>query len=253
MSAPLQDRVVVVTGGFGSLGRTLAEVLGGQGARLALLDRAPVPAGLQDTERRMLCGSVDLAAAGAAALAMAQIQQRWQCIDSLVNVAGGFAWETLADGSLDTWDRMFAMNLRSAVAASQAVLPHLHAGARIVNIGAAAALKAAIVALAAACAFTEGATDVLEKPGIVEDLFGGVILAGTTGAADDGARRNPERAERDSGSGAVDEPHYAGTSNASGVGSAAQIPGAIAAAEEFSYATARGWKRNAAAHICGDR
>ena len=35
------------------------------------------------------------------------------------------------------------MNLRSAVAASQALLPHLDAGGRIVNIGALAALKAA--------------------------------------------------------------------------------------------------------------
>ena len=172
MNAPLQDRVVVVTGGFGALGRTLADVLGGQGARVALLDRAAAPAGLQDGERRMLCGNVDLAAAGAAQSAMAQIQQRWQRIDGLVNVAGGFAWETLADGSLDTWDRMFAMNLRSAVAATQAVLPHLQSGARIVNIAAAAAQKAAagLGAYAASKAgvmrFTEALAKELKDRGI---------------------------------------------------------------------------------------
>jgi NAD(P)-dependent dehydrogenase (short-subunit alcohol dehydrogenase family) len=59
MSALLTDRVVVVTGGFGALGRALADVLNGLGARVALLDRAAAPAGLQDSERRMLCGSVD--------------------------------------------------------------------------------------------------------------------------------------------------------------------------------------------------
>lgn len=140
--AALEDRVVVVTGGFGALGRALADVLEGQGARTALVDRAALPAGAQQGGQRLLCGGVDLVAPGAAAQVMAQIAQRWQRIDGLVNVAGGFAWETLADGSLDTWDRLYAMNLRSAVAASQAVLPHLRAGGRIVNIAALAALKA---------------------------------------------------------------------------------------------------------------
>lgn len=143
MTQSLQDRVYVVTGGFGSLGRVLAQVLGERGARVALLDRTQAPEGAQDSERMLLLGGVDLAAEGAAARALAQVEQRWHRIDGLVNVAGGFAWETLAGGSLETWDRLYAMNLRSAVAAAQAVLPHLGAGGRIVNIGALAALKAA--------------------------------------------------------------------------------------------------------------
>jgi NAD(P)-dependent dehydrogenase (short-subunit alcohol dehydrogenase family) len=143
MALALQDRVFVITGGFGSLGRALAAVLGERGARVALLDRAPVPADLADTERRLALGQVDLAADGAAQIALAQIAQRWQRIDGLVNVAGGFAWQTLGEGSLETWDRLYAMNLRSAVAASQAVLPHLGSGGRIVNVGAMGALKAA--------------------------------------------------------------------------------------------------------------
>ena len=143
MALALQDRVFVVTGGFGSLGRALATVLGEQGARVALLDRAPAPADLAETERRLVLGQVDLAADGAAPAALAQVAQRWQCIDGLVNVAGGFAWQTLGEGPLETWDRLYAMNLRSAVAASQAVLPHLGRAGRIVNVGAMAALKAA--------------------------------------------------------------------------------------------------------------
>ena len=143
MALALHDRVFVVTGGFGTLGRALAAVLGEQGARVALLDRAQPPAGSIDTDRRLLLGGVDLGTEGAAQAAFALVMQRWQRIDGLVNVAGGFAWETLADGSLATWDQLYAMNLRSAVAASQALLPHLDAGGRIVNIGALAALKAA--------------------------------------------------------------------------------------------------------------
>ncbi|MES2959663.1 MAG: SDR family NAD(P)-dependent oxidoreductase [Pseudomonadota bacterium] len=143
MTLSLQDRVFVVTGGFGALGRALATVLEERGACVALLDRAPAAAGLAETPRRLLLAGVDLGAEGATQGALAQVDQRWQRIDGLVNVAGGFAWEALTDGALDTWDRQYAMNLRSAVAASQAALPHLKAGGRIVNIAALAALKAA--------------------------------------------------------------------------------------------------------------
>lgn len=172
MALALQDRVFVVTGGFGSLGRALASTLEAQGARVALLDRAQPPALAEDTDRRLLLGAVDLGAEGAAQRALARVVQRWQRIDGLVNVAGGFAWETLAGGSLETWDRLYAMNLRSAVAASQAVLPFLNAGGRIVNIGALAALKAAtgMGAYAASKAgvmrFTEALAEELKDRGV---------------------------------------------------------------------------------------
>ena len=145
MPPNLIDRVVVVTGGFGALGRALAAVLGEQGARVALIDRADRPADVADGERLLLLGAVDLGVDSATASAFAQVAERWQGIDGLVNVAGGFAWEAVADGSLATWDRLYAMNLRSAVAASRAALPHLRTDGRgrIVNIGAQAAVKAA--------------------------------------------------------------------------------------------------------------
>lgn len=145
MSSALSDRVVVVTGGFGVLGRALAAVLADRGARLALLDRASVPADLAAQEHRLLLGGVDVGDAAAADAAFARVVQRYGRVDALVNVAGGFAWETVADGSLATWDRLYGMNLRSAVAASKAALPHLSTDGRgrVVNVGAVAALKSA--------------------------------------------------------------------------------------------------------------
>ena len=53
-------------------------------------------------------------------------------------------WETIADGDANTWDRLYSINVRSTVNASHAALPHLSNGASIVNIGAAAAVKAGI-------------------------------------------------------------------------------------------------------------
>ncbi|MDZ4777766.1 MAG: SDR family oxidoreductase, partial [Alphaproteobacteria bacterium] len=65
-------------------------------------------------------------------------------IDALVNIAGGFRWETLADGKPETWDFLFKVNLMTAVSASRGALPHLAANGAgaIVNVGAGAALKA---------------------------------------------------------------------------------------------------------------
>jgi NAD(P)-dependent dehydrogenase (short-subunit alcohol dehydrogenase family) len=172
MALALQERVFVVTGGFGALGRALAGVLGEQGACVALVDRAQRPADMPDTDRLLAIGSVDLGDEGAAPAALAQVLRRWHRVDGLVNVAGGFAWETVADGSLATWDRLYEMNLRSAVAASQSVLPHLAAGGRIVNVGALAALKAAsgMGAYAASKAgvmrFTEALADEVKDRGV---------------------------------------------------------------------------------------
>lgn len=64
-------------------------------------------------------------------------------LDGLVNIAGGFAWESVADGSVATWDRMYAMNVKTALVAARALLPLLQASkGAIVNVGAAASLKA---------------------------------------------------------------------------------------------------------------
>jgi NAD(P)-dependent dehydrogenase (short-subunit alcohol dehydrogenase family) len=65
-------------------------------------------------------------------------------LDALINIAGGFAFETVADGDPRTWQRMYALNVMTALNASRAAIPHLvSSGAgRIVNIGAMGALQA---------------------------------------------------------------------------------------------------------------
>ena len=60
-----------------------------------------------------------------------------------MNLVGGFAWERIETGSLDTWDRLFRLNLHTTLNATKAALPLLLArGGSIVNVGAAGAVKA---------------------------------------------------------------------------------------------------------------
>lgn len=144
MTQTLTGRTIVVTGGFGFLGSALATRLVKEGARVALIDRAPVPASSLPCVELAL-GEVDLGSPESASKAFGRIAETLGNIDALVNVAGGFLWETLASGCVESWDRMYGMNLRTAVIASQAALPYLLArgSGRLVNVGALGAVKAA--------------------------------------------------------------------------------------------------------------
>jgi NAD(P)-dependent dehydrogenase (short-subunit alcohol dehydrogenase family) len=141
---PWDDRVYAVTGGFGALGAVLGDVLAQAGARVALIGRGRAPAALPPRARAL--AGVDLGDAAAARAALDQAAQHFGRLDGLVNVAGGFQWEKIEGGRIDTWDQMFAINVRTALLASQAALPHLLArgSARIVNVGAASASQAAL-------------------------------------------------------------------------------------------------------------
>lgn len=140
-----QRRVVIVTGAFGVLGRAVARRFAAAGATVGLPGRGAVPAELaaEFEAPHVLVPGVDLADAESTSKAITSIVDRTSRIDALVNVAGGFRYETLESGDIATWELMFAMNLKTAVNASKAVLPHLLVrGGSIVNIGAGAAGRA---------------------------------------------------------------------------------------------------------------
>lgn len=135
----MADRTIVITGAFGILGRAAAELAKAQGARVAMLD-------LRTTEQNVtsadLVHALDLADASAAVAALQKVRAVTGRIDALLNIAGGFVWETLSDGSPATWERMFKLNVATSVAACKAAIPHLtDTNGAIVNVGAASALK----------------------------------------------------------------------------------------------------------------
>lgn len=145
LSIDLTGHGVVITGGFGSLGNAMGRAMMQAGAQVVLMDRTAVPAALTGVPGQHAIGGVDLTSAAAAQSAMDDALGRLGRIDALINVAGTFRWEKMEGGSVDTWDLLYQVNLRTAVNASRAALPHLLARpqSRIVNIGAGAAVKAA--------------------------------------------------------------------------------------------------------------
>jgi NAD(P)-dependent dehydrogenase (short-subunit alcohol dehydrogenase family) len=128
------ERVVVVTGGTGALGRAVV------GAFLAAGDRVVVPwivkAELDATSElwrdaaragRVRFVEADVAEAeGAAAVARLAPDA-----EVLVCGVGGFAGGSPVDATdLDVWDRMYRMNVRSAASTCRALVPALRARSR---------------------------------------------------------------------------------------------------------------------------
>jgi 3-oxoacyl-[acyl-carrier protein] reductase len=142
MGEKMDNRVVVITGGFGAVGRAVTEAALGAGARVALIDQAPE--GPRETRQLAAIGGVDLSSAEDASAAMSVIVDRFGGIDALINLAGGFRWGTLADGDASDWTLLFRMNAVSCATACRSGLPYLlrSPAGRIVNVGANAALRA---------------------------------------------------------------------------------------------------------------
>lgn len=135
---------VVVTGAFGALGSAVARAFAARGAQVALLDLSvePPPALRAEFEAgHLLIGGVDLGDVESTRRAMLAAALRLGGIDVLVNVAGGFQWQKLAEGEVETWDQLYSMNLRTAVVSCKMALPTMleHGAGRIINIGAGAA------------------------------------------------------------------------------------------------------------------
>lgn len=139
------SRVYAVTGAFGVLGQAVARAAAEQGVRLALIDFAPAPpVGSPAGGEVLALGGVDLTDTVQAGAAIEAAADRFGGLDVLINVAGGFRWETLEAGSWESWHKLFLMNVQTAANASRAAVPHLKrsGSGRIVNVGAASAVKA---------------------------------------------------------------------------------------------------------------
>lgn len=145
MDLGLRGAAVCVAGGSRGIGRTVAELVAAEGARVAVLGRDPDA--LADTAARLrelgapdvLGHPCELADPGAVAGAFAAVGERWGRLNALVNAAGPATqrvrWYEIPD---EEWYDCFTVGTLAAVRTMRAALPLLRAGdwARIVNIAA---------------------------------------------------------------------------------------------------------------------
>ncbi len=140
------DRVVIVTGAAGNLGRAVADAFAARGARLVLVDlreQSLAAAFGSAGERRLFAPANLLEQAQADGVAQEAID-RFGRVDVLCNLAGGFRMgEAVHETSDATWNFLFDLNTRTLLHAVRAVVPRMIAagGGKIVNVGAASAQK----------------------------------------------------------------------------------------------------------------
>lgn len=127
----LKDRVAIITGGTGALGRAVSEHFLINGAKVAapyIID-AEVPLfhermGARGTANNVLLAKVDLGDEAQVAKCVAGVVEKWGKVDILINLVGGF-WggKTIAETTLAEWQAMFDLNLKPTFLCCRAVVP----------------------------------------------------------------------------------------------------------------------------------
>lgn len=133
---------IIITGGFGELGTAVSQAFSLNGHNVCRVDFASVPTTIID--HTLDLAGVDLTKPLDCQMVTSAVKDKFGGIDVLVNIAGGFSWGKLDNSELSDWERMFGMNLLTAVSMTKAALPEIkqsRAG-RIINIGAIGALSA---------------------------------------------------------------------------------------------------------------
>ncbi len=142
----LRGQVAVVTGAAGAIGRAVAVLFAGAGARVVLGDRRgealhELAADLGTCAAAVEC---DVTQPEEVARLVGAAHDRWQRLDVLVNVAGVTHLDDVLDVPLETWRSVFAVNVEAvlmasqqaaAIMAAQAVRPETGRRGTIVNIG----------------------------------------------------------------------------------------------------------------------
>lgn len=143
------NKVVIVTGAAGGLGRAVAQYFKGNGAAVVHVDYSDdilskcFP---EQNEPNCLYLSADLTSRESCVDCFSKVHEQFGRIDVLCNIAGGFLMgEPVHETSDKTWDFLFDLNTRSILNTSASVVPSmLQAGSgKIINIAAGAATKGA--------------------------------------------------------------------------------------------------------------
>lgn len=188
----LKDRVIVVTGATGEIGRVYVRRLVEEGARVAIVD-------LDESSARSLAeqhGAAEGRAVGLAAdvsdraavqRMIARTLEAFGRIDVLVNNAAVFSQlvhKSIEELSVDEWDLVMAVNVRGVFLCSQAVVPVMRrqGKGKIVNIASGVLLSAPskfthyVASKGAVFAFTRALANEVGKYGItVNSLAPGLV------------------------------------------------------------------------------
>ena len=187
---PLNKKIALVTGASRGIGRATAVALAEAGADIAvnylLREEAAKETGalVERAGRRALPVQGDVSRATEVDQMVKGIEQQLGSIDILVNNAGIAILKPIDQITEEDWDRIMAVNLKSAFLVTKAVLPGMRARrfGRIVNISSGAAQTGGVVgphyaaSKAGLLGLTHGYASFLAKEGITVNAVAPSII-----------------------------------------------------------------------------
>ena len=174
MEYPIKDRVVVITGASGGMGREISMRLASEGARLALTsnDESALQALAEKLPGDVLTQVMDIAEEEKVSAFFGEIHQRFGGADILLNLAGLSIPAQISQMDENDYDLTMDVNLKGTFLGSKYFSRIAKANAQIINIGSMAALRANgnaplyCTAKAAVNMFSSGLQIQLAKQGI---------------------------------------------------------------------------------------
>ncbi len=137
----LANKRALVTGASRGIGAAIAKTLAAEGADVAITYEksselaSQVVAEIQALGRRAIAIKANSADVADVQTSVKQAAEFLGGLDVLVNNAGIFLYGPVKDVALKDIDAVLSVNVRAPVIASQAAIPYLGQGGRIINIG----------------------------------------------------------------------------------------------------------------------
>ena len=137
----LKDRVAIVTGGGGAIGRVICQKIAEEGGKVAVVDidlaaaRETVATSNRHFNESIAIGA-DITQKDQVKNMVSEVLNKFGHIDILVNNAGTSQIAAITELEEDVWDRIMNLNLKGVLLCTQAVMPTMidrHYG-RIANI-----------------------------------------------------------------------------------------------------------------------
>jgi 3-oxoacyl-[acyl-carrier protein] reductase len=160
-----EDRVALVTGGSGGIGRVVSERLAQDGIAVAVhyagnkARASEVVEEITSVGGRAMTVGGDVADEQAMAAAFDAVEQSFGGVDVVVNTAGQMILGPLADFDLDDLDRMHRTNIRGTFVVDQLAARRVREGGAIVNFS--TSVKKLALPTYAPYAATKGAVDAI--------------------------------------------------------------------------------------------